>query len=141
MGLKINSFETKGILIVEEETISFLHGDPQSPLYGMTERFGENGYESLLYGIEWKSTEVKMQGEIIRNAVQMAEIKEGWAEKDDTLDGRGGIRRTLRSGSDWIEIFLEKETGNILHLTAEIDGDRIELAFLNKNETISFPSA
>ena len=140
VGMKINDFETKGILIVEDETVSFLHGDSQSPLYGLTERFGENQYESLFYGIEWKSPEVKMQGDIIRKAVLLAEEEGNWEEKNDTLNGFGGKRKVANQGDDWIEIFLEEESQNILHLSAEIEDDRIEISF-KKDETISFPSA
>ena len=87
VGVKINDFETKGILVVEENGLTFSHADSTSPLYGMKETFGENEYRSIFQGMEWKSNEVKMQGELLKKAIESAEIIENWSLEEDTKDG------------------------------------------------------
>ncbi len=140
VGLKIDTWETKGLLSIGEKDISFTHQSPASPLYGLTERVSEEGYESEYRGILWQSREVDLPMGSILQLIRFTEESHLWKKTQDSLGGIPVTKIETTENQNTVTVYLS-EKSTPLRLLGTVDSQRIEINFSLEEEAFSFALA
>lgn len=130
VGLKINGFETKGLLTLQDDgTVHFFHTDPNSDLFTMEEVVTRDSYTADFQGIKWESGEVTPAMGNLYPILETVLTESASPGEQESLRGIPSQRLDFEKGENKISFYRALSTFTPLQIHSFWEGNEIQINF------------
>lgn len=130
IGLKIDTFETKGTLTLYDDKVHFLHTSESSSLFGMEEIASKDGYEARFQGIVWESNEINPSAKILYRIFDVIRSNDAVGTEEGVIREREGFKHTYSAENIHFALWVDKSNGNPIQIIGKAQNNEFEINFM-----------
>ncbi len=133
VGLKVDSFETKGLLSFEENgALRFLHSDPNSPLFGMEEVTKKGLCTVHFQNITWESDQIIPATARLWEVIEQIRTKSQTEVENDSIREQDCTRYEFSDDDFTVHFWINSATHTPVCIKAQWEGHFLEINFAYK---------